>query len=99
MGGTTVAFDVATRLVPWLIDLAVLRLGYEGQMTDDVEALRLCDPTLAEPSGAPGGVRGPFDAGARRFSVQIWVMRHPAAYALALAALAAAALAAGLALH
>jgi short-subunit dehydrogenase len=76
VGGTTVAFNLLTRLAPWLAARAINRLGYAGQMTDCREALRLRGPTLFAPSGLPSGVRGPFDAGARRFSAQMWVARH-----------------------
>ena len=89
VGGTTVLFGLATRLAPWLVGRAILRLGDAGQMTDCAEALRLRDPTMFAPSGTVSGARGPFSAGARRFSLQMWAMRHPLALAAGVGAAAA----------
>ena len=77
----TVLFALATRLAPGLIDRAIQRLGYAGQMTDNPNALRLREPTLFAPSAHASGTRGPFGAESRRFSVQMWMSRHRVALA------------------
>lgn len=78
VGGVTVLFALASKLVPGLVGRAILRLGSTGQMTDMPEAARLRKPTLFAPSPAPSGIRGPFDDGARSFSMQAWASRHRA---------------------
>ena len=88
VGGVTVLFALGARLMPWLVGRAILRLGPAGQMTDSPEAARLREPTLFAPSPNPSGARGPFDAGARGFSVQMWANRHRAALAAGLGLLA-----------
>ena len=72
---------------------AILQLGPAGQMTDCPEAARLRAPTLFAPSPKPSGVRGPFDAGARRFSMQMWANQHRTALAGGLGLLAMSVLA------
>ena len=94
VGGVTVLFALCSRLVPWLLGKAILRLGPAGQMTDSPEAARLREPTLFAPSPNPSGARGPFNAGARGFSMQMWAGRHRAALAAGLGLLAAGVLAA-----
>jgi len=92
VGGVTVLFALATKLAPGLVGKAILRLGSAGQMTDSPEAMRLRKPTLFAPSPDPSGIRGPFDDGARAFSVQMWASRHRAALAAGLVLLGAGAL-------
>lgn len=94
VGGATVLFALACKLVPGLVGRAILRLGPAGQMTDCPEAARLRRPALFAPSLGASRSRGPFDAGARRFSVQMWANRHRGILALGLGALAAGALSA-----
>jgi short-subunit dehydrogenase len=88
VGGVTVLFALGSKLVPWLVGRAILRLGPAGQMTDSPAAARLREPTLFAPSPSPSAVRGPFDAGARGFSAQMWASRHRAALAGGLGLLA-----------
>ncbi len=76
VGGTTVAFSLATRLVPGLIDLAISRLGYGGQMIDCPDVRSLRNPTMFTPSLAAGSTRGPFGATTKRFSLHMWATRH-----------------------
>ena len=89
VSGVTVLFALATKLVPRLVSRAILQLGSAGQTTNSPEAARLRKPTLFAPSPVPSGMRGPFDAGARAFSVQVWASRHRASLAAGLALTAA----------
>ena len=93
VGGITVLFALCSRLLPRLVGRAILRLGPAGQMTDSPEAARLREPTLFAPSPTPSGARGPFNAGACGFSVQLWASRHRATLAAGLGLLAAGILA------
>jgi short-subunit dehydrogenase len=92
VGGITVLFDLATRLVPGLTNMAIQCLGSAGQRTDDGEAVRLRECTLFAPSPRASGPHGPFGAESRRFSVQMWLNRRRRIAGLGL--IAAAALAA-----
>ena len=93
VGGVTVLFALGSRLMPWLVGKAILRLGPAGQMTGSPEAARLREPALFAPSPNPSGARGPFGAGAREFSVQMWASRHRTALAAGLGLLATGVLA------
>lgn len=92
VGGITVLFALATRFVPRLVDMAILRLGSAGQTTGCPEAARLRKPTLFAPSPDPSDVRGPFGDGARACSMQMWASRRRATLAAGLVLLAAGAL-------
>ena len=92
VGGVTVLFALATKLVPRLVSRAILRLGSAGQTTNSPEAARLRKPTLFAPSPVPSGPRGPFDAEARAFSIQVWSSRHRASLAAGVALTVAGAL-------
>ena len=76
VGGTTVAFGLANRLVPGLVDMAISRLGYAGQMIDCPDVRRLRNPTMFTPSCTAAGTRGPFGATTKRFSLHMWATRH-----------------------
>ena len=89
VGGVTVLFALATKLVPRLVSRAILRLGSAGQTTNSPKAARLRKPTLFAPSPVPSGTRGPFDAEARAFSTQVWASRHRASLVAGLALTAA----------
>ncbi len=71
VSGTALVFNLATRLSPRLIAHAMRRLGFERQLTQDPEALRLERPSLFEPRCEPSPVHGPFGRTARRFSTQL----------------------------
>ena len=86
VSGVTVVFALASRLLPGAVRWAIGRLGSGGQMTDDPDAARLHAPTLALPSLRASGVYGPFGAEARRFSTQLWALRHRGMVAGAVAA-------------
>jgi NAD(P)-dependent dehydrogenase (short-subunit alcohol dehydrogenase family) len=73
----TVLFDLTCRLAPWLVTRAMLKLGYEGQMTDLPAAACARDPCLFAPPMLVTGTRGPFEG--RETSSQLWVKRHVAA--------------------
>lgn len=66
VGGVTKLFGVFSALAPGLIDRAVNRLGYAGQMTDCPLAAALHNPTLFAPSGFASGAYGPFIPPVRR---------------------------------
>jgi short-subunit dehydrogenase len=77
VGSVTILFGLVSTLFPRLIEWAIFRLGYEGQMTDCPQAAALREPTLFAPSPRPGGMRGPFGRQARRFSMQMWLSKRP----------------------
>lgn len=93
VSGITVLFAFATRLVPALVNIAIQRLGFAGQQTDDAEAVRLREPTLFAPSARASGPHGPFGAESRGFSVQMWLNRRRGMAALGLIVAAALAVA------
>lgn len=76
VSGVTVLFALAMRLMPGAVNAAIHRLGMEGQLTQDREAHRLREPTLFTPSDHPSGTHGPFGREARRFSVQMWLLKR-----------------------
>ena len=86
----TVVYDWACRLAPALVDRAIHRLGYDGQMTDLPAARAARDPCLFDPPLHVAGVRGPFAA--REASTQLWLSRHRGAVAISSAALVVACL-------
>jgi len=76
ISGTATAFSLATRLTPNLIAWCMVRIGIDGQLTDDPDAIRLQEPTLFVPSRSVFEVHGPFGRGARRRSVHLWLERR-----------------------
>jgi short-subunit dehydrogenase len=60
VGSVTKLFGLVSALAPGLMDLAISRLGYDGQMTDCPLAASLRNPTLFTPSVVPSGAHGPF---------------------------------------
>jgi hypothetical protein len=73
VSGTTVLFNLATRLVPGIVHMAIQRLGASGQLTDNQAVVRLREPTLFAPSPHASGAHGPFDGESRSFSLQMWL--------------------------
>jgi short-subunit dehydrogenase len=71
ISGTSVVFNLATRVAPGLIAWCMSKLGIDKQTSRAPEASRLLEPTLFTPSRRPLGVRGPFSAGARGWSLQV----------------------------
>ncbi|MEW6438512.1 MAG: SDR family oxidoreductase [Pseudomonadota bacterium] len=68
---TTVFFALGVRLVPGLIDLAIQRLGYEGQLAAGANFATPRTTTLFAPADAPSPARGAFDAEARSNSLHV----------------------------
>ena len=93
VSGITVLFSLASKLTPGLVRVAIQRLGSAGQMTDDEETARLRSPTLFSPSQQAAGAHGPFASESRRCSVQMWISRRRAGFAVGCVVLSAAALA------
>lgn len=75
ISGTSVVFELATRSVPGVIAWCMSRLGDDTQASRASESLRLLEPTLFTPSRRALGVRGPFNDGARSWSLQVAVER------------------------
>jgi hypothetical protein len=75
VGAITSLFELGNKLMPWLVDRAIGRLGYEGQETDDPEAARLREPNLFAPTQTAFGARGPFSEEARGVPVLDWIAR------------------------
>ena len=80
VSGVTVLFALAMRLVPGLVERAIERLGVEGQLTHEDAGAQVREPTLFAPSDRACGAHGAFDAEARGFSVQMWLLRHRPAW-------------------
>jgi len=76
ISGTAAAFSLATRLTPNLIAWCMVRIGIDGQLTRDPDAVRLQEPTLFLPSRRVFDVHGPFGRGARRRSLHLWLERR-----------------------
>jgi short-subunit dehydrogenase len=62
---TTLLFSLGARFAPWLVDRAIRRLGYGGQVTDQPASLARHDPTLFAASSRASPAHGAFDAEAR----------------------------------
>jgi short-subunit dehydrogenase len=73
ISGTAVVFSLATRAVPGVIAWCMTRLGFDGQLSQDVAAARLAEPTLFAPSPQASPVHGPFGRRARRWSLVEWL--------------------------
>jgi NAD(P)-dependent dehydrogenase (short-subunit alcohol dehydrogenase family) len=92
VGGAGKALSTAERTSPKLVDLQLLRSGFDGQMTSWPKAEDAPD-NLFDPVEYDGGERGEFVQGSRRSSIYQDVAAHSAAApALAAAALGAGAL-------
>jgi short-subunit dehydrogenase len=90
VGAITTLFDLANRVAPWIIDMAIRRLGYDGQETDSAEASALRNPTMFAPSMQASGSQGPFDDDARGLPwldwlgfIPGWVVKCAGMFALA----------------
>ena len=77
VGAITALFDLGNRVVPGMIDMAIRRLGYEGQETDSAAAAALREPTMFAPSLRASGSRGPFDSEARGLPLIDWITFIP----------------------
>jgi NAD(P)-dependent dehydrogenase (short-subunit alcohol dehydrogenase family) len=86
VGGAGKVLSVAERISPRLVDLQQLRQGFEGQKTDRPKPAD-APSNLYRPVEDDGGVRGDFSDGAKRGSLYQSLEAHPAAAALAAAAL------------
>jgi short-subunit dehydrogenase len=71
ISGTAATFALATRIAPSLIAWCMSRFGIERQLTRDIEACRLQEPTLFAPARRVFDVRGPFNKGARARSMHL----------------------------
>ncbi len=76
VSGTAVLFELVNRISPRLIAYAVTRLGFERQLTQDPDAVRLERPTLFAPAATPSPVHGPFGGRARRRSWHVWLLER-----------------------
>jgi short-subunit dehydrogenase len=72
---TTVLFSLSTRLFPGLVDRAIHRLGYAGQLTDAATPAAPRATTLFAASDCASPVRGRFDAEARSRSLHVLILR------------------------
>jgi short-subunit dehydrogenase len=72
---TTVLFSLCTRLAPRLVDRAIHRLGYAGQLTDAAPPATPRATTLFAASNCASPVRGRFDAEARSRSLHVLILR------------------------
>ncbi len=76
LSGTAVLFELVNRISPRLIAFAMTRLGFDRQLTNEAEAVRLEQPTLFAPANAASPVHGPFGARAREHSWQLWLSQR-----------------------
>lgn len=76
VSGVTCLFALAMRVMPGVVNFAISRLGMDGQLTQDSDAKRMHEPTLFAPSDRVSGVHGTFGPESRRFSLQMWLLRH-----------------------
>ena len=91
VSGTAAAFSLVTRISPRFTAFLMSRIGFDRQMTRDLDVARLECPTLFAPSDQAQPVHGPFGSRARRRSVQLWLShRRGALVGLGLLASAAA---------
>ncbi len=71
---TTVLFSICTRMVPSLVDRAIHRLGYGGQLADQRNPLVSRETTLFAPSDRASPIRGAFSAQARASSMHVRII-------------------------
>jgi short-subunit dehydrogenase len=76
ISGTSSAFSLGSRLFPSLIAWCMSRMGIERQITRELNACRLQDPALFEPSKRVFDIHGPFGRDARTWSAQLWLDRQ-----------------------
>ncbi|MGF6781146.1 short-subunit dehydrogenase [Paraburkholderia sp. GAS334] len=72
---TTILFSSSVRFVPGLVNRAICKLGYEGQLTSQAASLERHNPTLFAASDHASPVRGAYDARARRSSIHVRILR------------------------
>ncbi len=72
---TTVLFALGVRLAPALVGMAIRRLGYDGQLTNQAASLARYDPTVFTESSQASPVHGAFGAQARSGSVHLRILR------------------------
>ncbi len=76
---TTVLFSMGVRFVPRLVDRAIRKLGYGGQLTDRTVSQAPQNTTLFAASDRASPARGAFGAKARSSSVHIRILSALAA--------------------
>jgi NADP-dependent 3-hydroxy acid dehydrogenase YdfG len=75
VGGPTVKAILGNAVAPGLADRYLAANGYGAQQTDDpLPGMR--PGNLFEPVAGDQGSHGPFDAQARRYSLQLWTTKH-----------------------
>ena len=68
---TTVLFSISTKLIPGIVDRAIRRLGYGGQLAEPADPLLPRNTTLFAPSDRASPVYGTFSAEARSGSLHV----------------------------
>jgi short-subunit dehydrogenase len=68
---TILGFALICRISTRLAAFLMTRLGYDGQLTRDPDALALAEPNLFAPARRLTDTRGPFGARARGWSAQV----------------------------
>jgi hypothetical protein len=93
VGMPTVKTIVGNKLAPWLVERVLARVAVKGQQSDKPADPNRPDNLFASPPGDPGA-HGPYDAKARRSSVQVQLSKRRGILVAGLASAAAGALAA-----
>ncbi len=75
VGGSTVAFALANKVAPGLMDQLAGRFGVQTQQSNQDGAVALRDPNLMQ-AGTTGGTHGPFDAESLGVCPQMWAERN-----------------------
>ncbi len=85
VGAPTVLAMLGQRLAPGLLDRSLARRAWDAQQSSSLPAPQ--GDNLDAPLPGNRGAHGPFDAGARRGSVELWLRRHPISVALGVLAM------------
>ncbi len=86
--GETVAFSIANKVVPGLLDVASGFAGIRVQQTARQDVADRRDPNTFTPSTKPSGTHGPFDGESLKTSAQWWLSKSPAPVRIGLGLLA-----------
>jgi short-subunit dehydrogenase len=86
--GETVAFSIANKIVPGLLDMAAGFAGIRVQQTARQDVADRRDPNTFTPSSRASGTHGPFDNESLKTSAQWWLSKSPAPVRVGVALLA-----------
>jgi NADP-dependent 3-hydroxy acid dehydrogenase YdfG len=77
VGASAIKAILGQKVIPGMLDRYLGRIGYDAQQTDEPDAPNRQD-NVDQPLPGDRGAHGRFDDLARRWSLEVWLRRHPA---------------------